>query len=212
MRTPEKRRKFFKSLEAKSLRSRDFLTQVADSLTTLTGSPVFLLLNTALFAAWIVVNVGYVPGIIPFDPYPFGLLTMIVSLEAIFLSIFVLISQNRSAYIGTIRDEVHLQVNLTAEREVTKILEILAQMRKHMGLKEPDLELEEMLKNIDESTIERNIANQITRANRTILSQLKKEFPEVIIDVIKVPVEILQNQNANREADKKESPAQAKTQ
>jgi uncharacterized membrane protein len=102
----ERRRQFFKSFEAKSLKSRSFLTQVADDLTEAFGSTTFLFLNALFFIAWIILNAGIIPDLPAFDPFPYGLLTMAVSLEAIFLSIFVLVSQNRSSYISSIREEV----------------------------------------------------------------------------------------------------------
>lgn len=95
----ERRRQLFKSFEAKSLHSRSFLTQIADDLTNIFGSTSFLFLNALLFFFWIVLNLGFIETIEPWDPFPFGLLTMVVSLEAIFLSIFVLVAQNRSAVI-----------------------------------------------------------------------------------------------------------------
>src|SRR5262245_19635842 len=77
----------------------------------------FLTLNTAWFLVWILINSLDV-GIRQFDPYPFGLLTMLVSLEAIFLSIFVLISQNRQAEKDRVRSNIDYEVNVKAEMEV----------------------------------------------------------------------------------------------
>jgi len=156
----ERRRQFFKSFEAKSLRSRSILTQISDDLTEVCGSTPFLIFHIIFFAAWITLNIEVIPGAIPFDPFPFGLLTMIVSLEAIFLAIFILVSQNRSSLVSTLREEVHLRVNLIAEEEITKALEVLAEIRKEIGIKKPDLELEEMLRRTDTGYIERSILHQ----------------------------------------------------
>lgn len=176
----ETRRKFFKSFEAKSLRSRSFLTQIADDLTTICGSTPFLVSHILIFSGWILANLGYIPGIEIFDPFPFGLLTMVVSLEAIFLSIFILVSQNRSSYISTLRDEVHLGVNLIAEEEVTKILEVLADIRRELGIKKPDPQLEKMLERIDASYIERSILGQMERASKSLVKKMLEELPEPI--------------------------------
>ena len=181
LKNTETRRQLLRSFEAKSLRSRSFLTQIADDLTAICGSTYFLLFHVILFAAWISVNTGQFPQIKPFDPYPFGLLTMVVSLEAIFLSIFVLVSQNRSSYISTIRDEVHLGVNLIAEEEITKILEVLADIRKEMGIKKADPQLEKMLERIDTGYIERSILEQLGRANKSLVEQMKSSLPEPIL-------------------------------
>lgn len=173
----ERRRQFFKSFEAKSLRSRSLLTQLSDDLTEICGSTPFLIFHIIFFTAWIFLNIEVIPGTIPFDPFPFGLLTMVVSLEAIFLAIFILVSQNRSAYVNTLREEVHLRVNLIAEEEITKVLEVLADVRKHIGIKKPDPELEEMLQRTDTGYIERSILNQIHRAKPSLANKLANDFP-----------------------------------
>ena len=94
---------------------------------------------------------------------------MIVSLEAIILSVFVLLSQNRAAHIDSLRDELHLQVNLIAEEEITKVLEILADMRAKMGIKREDPELSRMLERIDTSYIERTLQKQVDTGTANIL-------------------------------------------
>lgn len=93
-----------------------------DWLAWFSGSMVFLLASMLWFSAWIVINT-YDVGLPKFDPYPFGLLTMIVSLEAIFLSIFVLISQNRQAEKDRIRSNIDYEVNVKAELEVAHLHE-----------------------------------------------------------------------------------------
>lgn len=189
----ERRRQFFKSLEAKSLRSRPLLTQIADDLTSLSGTPTFLFLNALFFFVWIYLNLGLVPGIQVFDPFPFGLLTMFVSLEAIFLSIFVLVSQNRSAKITTLREEMHMKVDLIAEEEITKVLEILVEIRKKLEIHKPDPELDNMLERINTNYIEQSIANQLERANKPVLEQLRKEFP----DLLKKPFQMISHNGNN---------------
>lgn len=193
MPSTEKRRQFFKSFEAKSLKSRSFLTQVADDLTEVFSSTGFLFINLIVFIIWITANLGLIPGFTPFDPYPFGFLTMAVSLEAIFLSIFVLVSQNRSSYISSLREEVHLRVNLIAEEEITKILEVLAEMRNKMGIKEKDEELDEMLKRVDAHYLETSIIEEIKRAKPSLGKKLESEFSETITAPIKKTAEVLQS-------------------
>jgi CRP/FNR family cyclic AMP-dependent transcriptional regulator len=96
------------------------LVRIADWIAWFSGSMWFLALNTLWFATWITINTFDV-GIRQFDPYPFGLLTMIVSLEAIFLSIFVLISQNRQAEKDRLRSNIEYEVNVKAEMEVAQL-------------------------------------------------------------------------------------------
>jgi len=92
--------------------------RAADGIAALSGSMPFLIANTLWFGIWILWNTV---GPDPFDPFPFGLLTMIVSLEAIFLSIFVLLSQNRQAAKDRVRSDVEYEVNIKAEMEVAAL-------------------------------------------------------------------------------------------
>jgi uncharacterized membrane protein len=97
------------------------LLRIADWIAWFSGSMPFLILNGAWFVIWIAINI--VPGLPAFDPFPFGLLTMIVSLEAIFLSCFVLISQNRQAQKDKVRADIEYDVNIKAELEVAHLHE-----------------------------------------------------------------------------------------
>ncbi len=201
----ERRRQFFKSFEAKSLRSRSVLTQISDDLTEVCGTTPFLIFHILLFIGWITLNIGLIPGAIPFDPFPFGLLTMVVSLEAIFLSIFILVSQNRSSLVSTLREEVHLRVNLIAEEEITKALEVLAEIRKEIGIKKPDPELEEMLQRTDTGYIERSILHQIERAKPSLAHKLAGDFPYLTAP-IKITSEVIHHvANGEGNHDKKTS-------
>ncbi|HJP92029.1 MAG TPA: DUF1003 domain-containing protein [Pyrinomonadaceae bacterium] len=98
------------------------LQRVADWIAWFSGSMPFLMLNGIWFIIWIILNTIPI-GITPFDPYPFGLLTMIVSLEAIFLSCFVLVSQNRQAEKDRVRADIEYEVNVKAELEVAHLHE-----------------------------------------------------------------------------------------
>jgi uncharacterized membrane protein len=184
--SPQPRKQIFRALEAKSLRSRSAATKLADYLTGISSTPTFLFLNMLFFVIWIVLNVNVIPGIEPYDPFPFGLLTMSVSLEAIFLSIFVLVSQNRAAQIATIRDELNLRVNLIAEREVTKILHLLVYMNKGKKIVD-DEELERMLRDVDAADLEQVILQQIERAGQSNPRRkiAKDEFSAIITSVLR---------------------------
>jgi uncharacterized membrane protein len=98
------------------------LQRIADWIAWFSGSMLFLMINGGWFIFWIVVNTLPV-GVAAFDPYPFGLLTMIVSLEAIFLSCFVLISQNRQAEKDRVRSDIEYEVNIKAELEIAHLHE-----------------------------------------------------------------------------------------
>lgn len=98
------------------------LQRIADWIAWFSGSMPFLIINAVWFAIWIAINTFNL-GITQFDPYPFGLLTMMVSLEAIFLSCFVLVSQNRQAEKDRVRGDIEYEVNVKAELEVAHLHE-----------------------------------------------------------------------------------------
>lgn len=131
--------------------------RIADVITRFSGSMAFLYVHIVWFAVWILMNLGWA-GTQPFDPFPFGLLTMIVSLEAIVLSTFVLISQNRLSEMSDRRADLDLQVNLLAEYEITKILCIVDAIADHLGLDAGnDVELEDLKKHISPHAVLRKM-------------------------------------------------------
>ncbi|MCU1460966.1 MAG: hypothetical protein JWO37_1041 [Acidimicrobiales bacterium] len=94
---------------------RDAQDRAADLITSFAGSLNFVYLHSVWFSVWILLNIGLIGASIEFDKYPFGLLTMIVSLEAIFLSTFVMVSQNRQAARADVRAELDFETNLRSE-------------------------------------------------------------------------------------------------
>lgn len=149
------------SYREKADAKRTLSDKFADKLTLRFGSVLFLSINAIWFFVWIVLNTNIIPDIKPFDPFPFGLLTMIVSLEAIFLAIIVLISQNRAAKVDELREEIDLQVNSIAESEVSKVIELLALLLKKEGVKIDDPEIEAMIRPISNEEIERKLEKQL---------------------------------------------------
>ena len=103
--------------------SRTVVQKTADAIAEFSGSIPFLLIHVGVFAFWLTVNWAHVPGIPQFDPYPFGFLTLVVSLEAIFLSVFVLLSQNRQAAKDRVHADIEYDVNLKAELEIAHLHE-----------------------------------------------------------------------------------------
>jgi uncharacterized membrane protein len=131
-------------LEGRDRVAMGWSDHVANGITAFSGSMLFVWLHVVWFVAWILLNI---PGLETpeFDPFPFGFLTMVVSLEAIFLSTFVLISQNRQSIRADRRSKVDLQVNLIAEQEVTKLIQLVAEIHDHLGLQHhPDHEVQAM--------------------------------------------------------------------
>lgn len=107
--------------------------RAAAAITRFTGSMTFVYLHLLLFGGWIVINLGWMPGIRPFDP-SFVVLAMIASVEAIFLSTFVLITQNRMAKQADKRADLDLQISLLAEHEVTRLIELVTAIAQHMEI------------------------------------------------------------------------------
>ena len=154
-----------KSIKAKANLKRNRIEKIADWLTQKFGTIIFLSINGIWFLAWLLINLSLVPGIKPFDPFPFGLLTMIVSLEAIFLAIIVLISQNREENITDLREESSLQIGVFTEREVSKILELLVALLEKNDIDvSRDKQLQRMLKPFDMNRVEKVLENQVKEA------------------------------------------------
>lgn len=120
--------------------TRTVVQRVADWIAAFSGSIPFLLIHVVVFALWLLVNSVKIPGIQQFDPYPFGFLTLAVSLEAIFLSVFVLLSQNRQAAKDRIRSDVEYDVNLKAELEISHLHEKIDRLHSESMLRLADIE------------------------------------------------------------------------
>ncbi len=151
-----------KSVKGRADQRRRLSERVADALTLGFGSMIFLILNVVWFIVWIVINVGLIPGIEPFDPFPFGFLTMVVSLEAIALAIIVLMSQNRASKIADLREEVDLEIDRLAEAELTKVLQLVVMLAEKQGIDlSGDQEVREMVQPSDHQKIEQTLEQEV---------------------------------------------------
>jgi uncharacterized membrane protein len=122
--------------------------RIADAITRFSGSMVFVYLHLAFVGGWTAINAGLIPGFAPFDP-TFVILATIASVEAIFLSTFVLISQNRAAADADRRAELDLQTNLLSEHEITRLLSLTIAIAQHLGVDEArDPSLKELEKHV----------------------------------------------------------------
>ena len=154
----------FRAIKARHSGERGKMEILATWLTEFASSTGFFVFHVIGFTTWIVWNLG-VLGLPQFDPFPFGLLTMIVSLEAIFLSIFVLMTQGRESAIAELREELTLQVNLRIEEEVTKTLHLVAGLYTRLGHTiGEDPELRQMLRPLDPELIEKEVTDQLNDA------------------------------------------------
>jgi uncharacterized membrane protein len=155
-------RRSVRSVKAQTDARRTRSERIADWVSQAFGSNTFLVANLVWFAVWSLWNTGVLPGLSPFDPFPFGLLTMIVSLEAILLSVFVLIAQNRAERIDELRAEIDLQINMIAEEELTKVLKIVTLIAERQGIDlSNDAELRSMAAPTNIEKLERILEAQI---------------------------------------------------
>ena len=168
----------FVAVKAQHAKDRGPVERFAQTLNDVASSTPFLVVHVIWFLIWIPWNVGLL-GLRPFDPYPFGLLTMVVSLEAIFLSIFVLLAQKREAAIAELREEIALQVGLWTELEVTKTLQLVTGLYRRLGhpiADDPDLK--EMLRPLDVKGIENRLVMQIEQTQRARPPKAEKKQEE----------------------------------
>ena len=160
----------FMAIKAQRAADRTHVEEIAEKLNEFASSTLFLVLHVIWFLIWLPWNIGaFRPlGLRPFDPYPFGLLTMVVSLEAIFLSIFVLLAQKREAAIAELREELSLQVGLWTEQEVTKTQQLVTGLDRRLGhpLAE-DVELKQMLGPLDVHGIEARLLAEIDSTSKS---------------------------------------------
>lgn len=122
------------TLEHEELHRRTRGEKVSDFFVSLMGSMPFLVFHVVWFAVWFAVNLGAVPGVAAFDPFPFGVLTLIVSSEGVFLAIFILISQNRMTRQSDKRAHLDLQVSMLTEQEMTMMLRMQQRLCEHLGV------------------------------------------------------------------------------
>jgi uncharacterized membrane protein len=122
--------------------------RIAEAITRFTGSMRFVYLHLAFFGFWIMANLGWAPGVPAWDP-TFVVLAMVASVEAIFLSTFVLISQNRMAAAADKRADLDLQISLLAEHEVTRLVTLVSGIADRMGVTtDADADLEEITRDV----------------------------------------------------------------
>jgi len=147
-------------LEKSAVQSRSAAELVADKVTTFAGSTPFIILHIIWFGGWILINGGVIPWINSFDPFPFSFLTLVVSLEAIFLTLLVLMSQNRMVKEADKRAHLDLQINMLDEQETTAILRMVQKIANHLGLEE---EMDESIKDLSEQTDVHKVAQNLDK-------------------------------------------------
>jgi uncharacterized membrane protein len=154
-------------LRSKAARERSLQGRLADAITSFSGRMIFAYVHIVWFATWILLNTGRF-GVRIFDPFPYGLLTMAVSLEAIFLSTFVLISQNRMGAETERRADLDLHIGLLTEHELTRVLQMLDAIQDKMGVIDHH---ESELADLEMETKPEDVLAEIERLQRIALSK-----------------------------------------
>ena len=152
-------------LENDALNRRTPTERVSDIITKVVGNVGFLLAQLLLISGWSLINLHQVPALKAFDPFPFGVLSLIVSSESVFLTNFVLISQSRMARQSERRSHLDLQVGMLSEQELTTILHMLQKLCQHMGV------------NVDSSRQEVRSFSKTTDVHK-LASELEDKLPE----------------------------------
>ena len=123
-----------KRLEEEFLRDRSLADRLSDAIAAFVGSIPFVVVHVVWFVVWVIINLKVIPGVPAFDAYPYQLLCMLVSLEGVLLSTFVLIKQNRMSQRADQRSHLDLQVNLLSEKEVTKLMQMQRLVCQKLGI------------------------------------------------------------------------------
>src|ERR1700675_8573 len=139
--------------------------RVSDVITKLVGNMGFLLAHLILISGWCLLNLRVIPGLKAFDPFPFGVLALVVSSESVFLTIFVLISQSQMARQSERRSHLDLQVDILSEQELTTMLRMLQKLCQHMGV------------NVDSSKQQAQSFSKTTDVHK-LASELEEKLPE----------------------------------
>ena len=152
-------------LEHDAFNRRTLTERASDIMMKVVGNVGFLLAQLILISGWCLVNLNVIPGLKAFDPFPFGVLALVVSSESVFLTVFVLISQNRMARQSDRRSHLDLQVGMLSEQELTTILQMLQKLCQHVGV------------NVDSSKQEVQSFSTTTDVHK-LASELEDKLPE----------------------------------
>ena len=149
--------------EEEALERRSSSERLADAVGSFAGSLLFVVLHLLLLVAWLLINSGKITSTRPFDPYPFSLLGVIVAVEAVILSSFILMRQNRMMRRGERRDHLNLQVDLLAEKEITKLLQMVRAICGQMGLQNimADKEIRDLSQNTSIESLSQTLEDRL---------------------------------------------------
>jgi uncharacterized membrane protein len=148
-------------LEEVTQQRRSTADKLSDAVAGFVGSVSFVAIHLAWFGAWVAINTGLLAWLPIFDPYPYVFLCMIVSLEGVLLSTFVLIKQNRMSQRADQRAHLDLQINLLAEKEVTKLIQMLERVSRQLGIEDEVVDRE--ARELSEITAVSRLAEEVEK-------------------------------------------------
>jgi uncharacterized membrane protein len=155
-------------VESAALRPRTQSEAITDAIGGFAGTLPFVVVQIVACAGWVIVNAGQIPGISAFDPFPYPLLSMITSLEAVLLGAFVLMKQNRMSTVADRRAHLDLQVNLLTERESTRIIQMLHRLSDQLGVEQnQDAESRELSNHIAVEHLVNELDSHLPSASST---------------------------------------------
>lgn len=149
------------SLEKRAVLNHTLSERIAADVTRMAGSVYFIVIHIVWFILWLIANLGWLSGIKAWDPYPFDFLTLVVSLEAIFLSLLVLMAQNRLTRDADKRAQLDLQINMLAEQESTATLRLLEKICRHLGIEFDAEEEKHLAKKTDVNTLAKTLEEKL---------------------------------------------------
>lgn len=152
-------------LEHQEMHRRTSGEKVSDFFVSLIGSMSFLGFHVVWFTVWFTINLDVIPGVVPFDPFPFGGLALLVAAEGVFLAIFILISQNRMTRQSDKRAHLDLQVSMLIEQEMTMMLRMQQKLCEHFGV-EVDTVKEDATQLLEETDV------------HSLVSTLEEKLPD----------------------------------
>jgi uncharacterized membrane protein len=150
-------------LEAEQDKQIELPNRISEAIGRFSGTNAFVILQIGCVVLWVVVNSGFPKGLTPFDPFPFPLLGTLLALEAVLLTSFVLIRQNRMSEIANRRGHLDLQISLLAEKEATKVIQLLHRMSKQLGIEDAvtDKEARELSKDTEVEDVARDLQENL---------------------------------------------------
>ena len=151
-------------MEKEAVQDLSTAEHIADKVRVFAGSTPFIILHILWFGGWVLINCGAISAISPFDPFPFNFLTLTVSLEAIFLTLLVLKSQNQMTKEADRRANLDLQINMLDEQETTMILRMVQKIATHLGLED---EMGNSRKELSEDTDVNHVAKTLDEKSPT---------------------------------------------